>query len=230
MKRLLCLTALTTAMPVFADIDRVYHPFVQPLETELEWRATLVDDGGDGFDGEQLHRFAFGRSIGERLFAEAYVNARKTEQQHFSVSGFELEALYQLTEPGEYGIDWGVLAEFERDTDRNISEFGGRLLAEKELGETSLAVNLIAEYEYGTGIDNELEFGGAAQWRWRLNEAFEPALEYYVGDGTQGLGPIVVGTQRLGIAKKLKWEFGVIFGVSNDTPERTWRAQLEFEF
>lgn len=213
-----------------ADIDRVYHPYVTPLETELEWRGTIVDDSGDSSDREQLHRLAFGRSLSERFFGEAYINARKTETEHLKVSGFEFEGIYQLTEPGEYGFDWGVLAEFERDTDRNISAFGARLLAEKEIGETSLALNAIAEYEYGSGIDNELEFGAAAQWRWRYAEAFEPALEYYVGDGTHGLGPVLIGSQRLGTAKKLKWEFGVIFGASNDTPERTWRGQLEFEF
>ncbi len=230
MNRQLGLVLIAMTAPAFADIDRVYHPYVQPLETELEWRATLVDDGGDPDDTTQLHRFAFGRSFGDRLFGEVYINARRSDTQDLKVAGFELEAIYQLTEPGEYGIDWGLLAEFERDTDRNISGLGVGLLAEKELGATSLALNLLAEYEYGSGIDNELEFGGAAQWRWRLSEAFEPALEYYVGDGTQGLGPVLVGTQRLGTAKKLKWEFGVIFGASNDTPERTWHAQLEFEF
>lgn len=229
-RRLISAALMTIALPALAEIDRVYHPYVQPLETELEWRGTLVDDGGDPADAEQLHRFAFGRSIGERLFGEVYINARKTETQALRVSGFELEGLYQLTEPGEYGFDWGVLVEFERDTDRNIAGFGGGLIAEKELGDTSLALNLLTEYEYGRGIDNELEFGGAAQWRWRLSEAFEPALEYYVGDGTQGLGPVLTGTQRLGTAKKLKWELGIIFGASNDTPERTWRALLEFEF
>lgn len=230
--RSLLAAALTSAFisPALAEIDRVYHPYVTPLETELEWRGTLVDEDGGSTDAEQTHRFALGHSFGERFFGEAYINARKTETDHLQVSGFELEGIYQLTEAGEYGFDWGVAAEYARDTDRNISEIGARLLAEKEIGETSLTLNAIAEYEYGSGIDNELEFGAAAQWRWRLKEAFEPALEYYVDDGTHGLGPVLVGSQRLGTAKKLKWEFGVIFGVGSDTPERTWRGQLEFEF
>jgi len=218
------------APAAMAEIDRVYHPYVTPLETELEWRSTYIDDNGDTNDGEQLHRFALGRTFGERLLGEVYLNARKTETGSLKVSGFELEGIYQLTEPGEYAFDWGVLLEYERDTDRNISGVGGGLLAEKELGNTSIAVNLLAEYEYGSGIDNEFEFGAAAQWRWRLSEAFEPALEYYVGDGTQGIGPVLTGLQRLGTAKKLRWEFGLIQGISNDTPERTWRALLEFEY
>lgn len=214
----------------FAEVERVYHPYVTPLETELEWRGTLIDDGGDPADAEQLHRFALGRSFGERFFGEVEINARKTESEHFKVSGFELEGIYQLTEAGEHDFDWGMLVEFERDTDRNISEISSRLLAEKEIGETSLTFNTIVEYEYGSGIDNELEFGAAAQWRWRIDAAFEPALEYYLDDGTHGLGPVLVGAQRLGTAKKLKWEFGVIFGIDSGTPVRTWRGQLEFEF
>lgn len=212
------------------SIDRVYHPYVEPLETELEWRLATVDDGKAERDGEQLHRFAFGTTLSERLFAEAYVLGRKTDSRSLDVSGFELEALYQLTEPGEYGADWAVLVEYERDTDLNRSGVGGGLVMEKEFGATSLAANLLAEYEYGGGIDEEFDVGAAAQWRWRWRETFEPALELYAAENTLGSGPVVTGLQRFGSRRKLRWEFGLIFGLDAETPDRTWRALLEFEF
>src|SRR5690606_20664984 len=211
-------------------IDRVYHPYVEPLETELEWRAVLTDDPDHPEDREQLHRLAFGKTLTERLFAEAYLVGRKTDSQSLDLSGFELEAMYQLTEPGEYSADWAIIVEYERDTDRNISGLGGGIVVEKEFGVTSLAVNLLTEYEYGGGIDEELDIGAAAQWRWRWNERFEPALELYAAEGTLGSGPALTGLQRLGNRQKLRWEFGLIFGLDSETPDRTWRALLEFEF
>ncbi len=213
-----------------AGIDRVYHPYVTPLETEIEWRTSVGDGGNSPYDGEVMQRLAIGRALSEKLFAEAYLIGRKTDTDNLKLSGFELEAMYQLGEAGEYPVDLALLTEFERDADRNISHVGGGVVAEKELGSTSLALNVMAEYEYGGGIDNELDTEVAAQWRWRWRETFEPALEYYVDEYTEGAGPVLTGLARLGGRQKLKWEFGVIFGTGKDAPDRTWRALLEFEF
>jgi hypothetical protein len=221
---------IATPLPALAEIGRVYHPYVTPLETEIEWRSIVADDNDAPSDGEQMHRLAIGKSLSEKLFAEAYLIGRKTDAQDLKVSGFELEGLYQLTEPGEHLADLAVLVEFERDTDRNISYVGGGLVAEKELGITSLALNLIGEYEYGGGVKDEFDTEVTAQWRWRWRERFEPAVEYYVDEYTEGVGPVLTGLERLGQRQKLKWEFGVIFGTGNDAPEQTWRALLEFEF
>jgi hypothetical protein len=227
---------LRTALPLLlaggwaaADIDRVYHPYVDPLETEIEWRAVIAENDGDADRERQLHRLAIGRALAERLFVEGYLIGEKDSGESLSLSGYEVEALYQLSEPGEYWADWAAIVEIERDIERNIWEVGAGVVLEKEFGTTSVALNLISKYEFGRGIDNELELEGALQWRWRWRESFEPAIEYYVGDGTHGLGPVLTGTNRFG-ARKLKWELGVIFGISNDTPEHTLRTLVEFEF
>lgn len=231
-RTLLTAAALASAslQPAFAEIDRVYHPYVTPLETEIEWRTTIGDGGNSPYDGQTMQRLAIGRALGEKLFAEGYVIGRKTDTDSLKLSGFELEAMYQIGEAGEYPVDLALLTEFERDADRNISHVGGGLVAEKEFGATSLALNFMAEYEYGSGVDDELDTEVAAQWRWRWSEALEPALEYYVDEYTEGAGPVLTGLFRLGERQKLKWEFGVIIGTGKDAPERTWRGQLEFEF
>ena len=50
---------LNVAANVHADglaIDKVYHPYVQPLEREVELRMTSAD-------GEQKYRFGVGKSL-----------------------------------------------------------------------------------------------------------------------------------------------------------------------
>mgnify|MGYP001119430179 FL=1 len=59
--------------PLLADgvvIDKIYHPYVQPLEREFEWRATLQDRQPGRPDDLQVYRMAYGMSLGEKWFAK----------------------------------------------------------------------------------------------------------------------------------------------------------------
>jgi hypothetical protein len=212
-----------------AEIGRVYHPYVEPMEREVEWRSNIVDDPNSEDHKDQKHWLAGGFSINERWFVEAYVIAKKDNGESVEVEGFELEAKRQLTEQGEFWADWGVLFEVERETSENIWEVAVSGLMEKEVGPTSLAANLSAIYEFGGGIDNEFETAAALQWRWRYAEKFEPALEYYAGDDLAAVGPVGLGMFRFG-RQKLKWELGMLFGVDSKTPDKTYRVLLEYEF
>ena len=212
-----------------AEIGRVYHPYVEPMEREIEWRSNVVDDPDSADHRDQKHWLAAGYSIGERWFVEAYVIGAKDNGASLELEGFELEAKLQLTEQGEYWADWGMLFEVERETSENIWEIAVGGLMEKEIGPTSLAANLSAIYEFGGGIDNEFETAAALQWRWRYAEKFEPAIEYYVGDDLSALGPVGLGMFRFG-HQKLKWELGLLFGVDSVTPDKTYRVLFEYEF
>lgn len=208
---------------VFADstaIDKVYHPYVQPLEREIELRMISSDD-------EQQYRLGIGKSLSDRLFVEGYVIA--SNNRH-TLDAFELEAKYQLTEQGEYSADWGVLVELEKDRYGDNWELATALLMEKEWGRWVNATNLKLIYEWGDDIDAELESALAVQMRYRYSPLFEPAIELYSGQNTRGLGPVVMGDVKFDAGKKLHWETGVIFGVDDKTPNTTLRLLTEFEF
>jgi len=225
------LMLLANCGPAVADaqVGRVYHPYVESLEREIELRANVIDDSGYDAHKDQKYWLAYGFSPLDRWFAEAYVIARKDNGEALKVSGFELEALWQLTEQGEYWADWGMLFEAERETSDNIWEYSVAGLMEKELGQTSLAANLHLVYEYGGGVNNEFETYAALQWRWRFREYLEPAIEYYKGDELNAVGPVATGMVRSG-RQKVKWELGPMFGVDSKTPNLTWRMLLEYEF
>lgn len=211
-------------------VDKVYHPYVQPLEREIEWRSLFINDGDETLDGAQVHRLGVGKSFGERLFGEIYLIGVNNPGSDLDLEAWELELKWQLTEQGEFFADWGLLFEFEKENDNDSQEFGTTLLIEKELRQWTATLNLSAIYEWGDDIRNEWESQLAAQMRYRYSRLFEPAIELYSGETTKGIGPVALGDLRFARGRKLHWELGLIFGLDSDSPDQTLRALLEFEF
>lgn len=230
---LLCLHILCLSTPVSADgntVDKVYHPYVSVMEKEVELRSVYQSDADPSLNGLQAHRLGFGYAFTENWFSEIYLVGEKTATDDFDTNKVEFEAKLQLTEQGEYAADWGLLFEIGRDFENNIGEFAAALLVEKEWGRWVGALNLFLEYELREELANEFETRLASQLRYRFSRYIEPAIELYQGEDTTALGPAIMGDLRLGIAKKLHWELGIMFGLRDSTPEQTLRALLEYEF
>lgn len=226
-------STLCISAPALADgnsVDKVYHPYVLPMETEVEWRAIFQNDETEKLDNRQLHRLGIGTSFFENWFTEVYLIGEKSSTEEFDVNAVEIEAKVQLTEQGEYAADWGLLFELERQLDNSTGELSAALLVEKEWARWVGALNFFIEYEWRKERNNELELAAATQLRYRFNRLFEPAVEFYKNQDTLAIGPVVLGDIRLGIAKKLHWEFGIIFGLQDSSPQQTVRALLEYEF
>jgi len=211
-------------------IDKIYHPYVRPLEQDFEWRSILQDHQPGTADHSQLYRFAYGRALNDRWSAEAYVVGERSRNQNFRVEGYELEVQLQMTEQGEYWADWGMLFEIEKQANIDLWEFSTAVLVEKEWGKWSSTANLFLLGEWGSGIANEIESRVSLQARYRYSRAFEPAIEFYRGQDTVGIGPAMLGQIKLPNRKKLNWEAGVIMGLEESSPNRTLRLLLEFEF
>jgi hypothetical protein len=207
------IVAVTGTTCVQADgvvIDKIYHPYVDALESELEYRA-LVQDEQHGISTQaQVHQLSLGTAIGSRMFAEVYAIGEKSRTGGFDLGAWEAELKYQLTEQGEYWADWGLLVEYENERNIDVEEFSLTLLAEKEWGNWSGAANFHLINEWGDDID--------------------PEVEFYAGQNTRGIGPVLQGTFATGVRKAVHWETGVIFGLDNDSADQTWRFLLEYEF
>jgi hypothetical protein len=229
-----CAAALVVVtMPLKADgvvIDKIYHPYVQPLERELEGRAIWQDAQPGRPDNLQVYRFAYGQAFGDRWFGELYLVGKNASGESFGIEAYEVELQRQLTEQGEYWADWGLLFELEKERDLDAWEFSTALLAEKEWGRWSGTANLFLLHEWGEDVKDETETQLGLQARYRFSPAFEPAVEIYSGEDTRGIGPAVMGQVRLGGRRQLRWEAGAIFGVDSKSPDTTLRFLLEFEF
>ncbi len=194
------------------NIDKVYHPYVQNKETEIEYRVIAQEDDKDTLDSLFKHRWGFGYSPSDRLKVELYVIGEDKRGESFEVSAFELETKIQMTEQGEYWADWGLLFELEKERHDNAWALAASVLVEKEWGAWIGVANLSVEYEWGSDIKDEIESALALQGRYRLSRFLEPAVEFYSGQDTLGIGPVLLGQLRLGQIKKLRWEVGGYIG------------------
>jgi hypothetical protein len=211
-------------------VDKVYHPYVDALERELEFRSVIQDRQKSLETPAQIHQLSIGTAIGDSVFAEFYVIGAKTRLGTFEMEAWEAEVKWQLTEQGEYSIDWGVLVEYENEVDQDIQEITLGILGEKEFGQWSAAANLMLINEWGDDINNEFETALALQARYRMSRAFEPGIEFYAGQNSRGIGPVIQGTLEVGTRKRLHWETGAIFGLGSDSPDSSFRFLIEFEF
>lgn len=226
----LCLLPASGAVADGIVVDKIYHPYVEPMEQELEWRMVWQDSQPGRDDRQLLQRFAYGRAFAERWFGEAYVVTEQSARSSQEVEAVELEVLHQLTEQGEYWADWGMVVELEKYIGADIWELGTGILAEKELGQWSVTGNLMVSQEWGSDIKDELESRLGLQARYRYSRGFEPALEFHSGEDTRALGPAMMGAINLGIRRNLRWQLGLLFGLDHDSPNQTVRAGVEYEF
>lgn len=210
-------------------VDKVYSPYVQQLERELEYR--LVAQGDDArTDAFQRHKLGYGQSVSDRLFLEAYLVGQGEDESTLSVDTIELEAKIQLTEQGQYRNDWGVLFELEHNFEANFSEISSTLLAVQEWPQCLLTLNLSASVEFGPGISDEFETGFSSQLKYRYKQRIEPAIELFIAQDTRAIGPVLTGQYSLGKGDKLGWTAGVLFGQSNATPNTSVKLAVEYEF
>ena len=104
------------------------------------------------------------------------------------------------------------------------------LIATRDFGKWIGTANAGLIYEWGPGIDNEIDSLLRLQARYRFKESLEPAIELHMGQDTVALGPALTGLRRLSPGKKLRWEAGIFWGVDNDSPDQTLKLGIEYEF
>lgn len=206
------------------SIDKIYHPYVNALEKEAEWRMRSAD-------GQQQHKFALGNTVSNKLYLEAYLNAEERPASNkLRLLSYELEAMYQLTEQGEYSADWAVMMEVEKLHEYDAWEASTGIITEKQWHRWVGTANLWLTYEWGDNRNDEFETSLGLQARYRYSRFFEPAVELYSGQNTRAMGPVIMGDIPFAGRKNLHWESGVIFGLDDKTPDTTIRLLAEFEY
>jgi hypothetical protein len=221
---------LSYASAVHADgvvVDKVYHPYVTANEQEVEWRLFSHKESNNN---KLAQRFAYGQSLTDDVMLEFYLVGERDINDDFSLTSYELEARWMLTEQGEYWADWGLLFEIEKVQREKNWEVTSGLLVEKEFGRTSLTLNAFIIYEWGNTIVSEFETEFSLQYRYRYLEQLQPAIELYSGENYLGIGPAFMGVQRFEGQKQLKWEVGFITGVDSRSKGHILRVAVEYEF
>ena len=222
------MVACSWSMNAHAELNRVYHPYVEQHEREIEYGAVWRDVTNESV---LLQRAGMGYAWSEHWFGEVYLLTESVTHEGEQIRGYEAEIKWQMTEQGEYWADWGVLLEAGSARDISRKELAIGLLMEKEITPEWIGtMNVFAEYEFGNDINDEFETALRAQLRYRYSSAFEPAIELYLDDQDWAVGPAFTGIQKISAKKQLRWELGWLFGLDADTPDNSIRLGIEFEF
>lgn len=104
------------------------------------------------------------------------------------------------------------------------------LLVSRDFGRWTGIANVALVYEWGEGIQDEIESELRMQARYRFREFFEPGVELHMGQDTKAFGPAFTGMWRLSPGRKLGWEAGVFFGLDERSPDQAFKLTLEYEF
>lgn len=208
------------------SLGKIYYPYVQPLESEVEYQALAFQPNSE--DGQQwvVHRLGVGTGFSDRWYGEASVSW--SDQTSSLSDAYELELIHQLTEQGEFSVDWGVLYELEREA--NAWEASVGLLASTELDRWQLTANLFLIREWGSEIDDEWETAMGLQAKYRYSPAFEPGIEFFSGEDTRAVGPSMQGLIKLNPTDKFRWQTAFLFGTIDNTPDHIVKLVLEYEF
>ena len=227
-KRLAVMLILLFASNAHSEINRVYHPYVEQHEREIEYGFVLRDAGNTNL---LLNRAGVGYAWTDKFFSEIYVLTESITHDNEQVRSYEAEFKWQLTEQGEYWADWGLLVEIGKAKDIDSNEVAIGLLYEKELTSRWVAAaNILVEYESGGDIDDELESAFRGQLRYRYNPRFSIGIEAYADDQDIAFGPLMMGNLALLGKKRVNWELGMVFGLDSNTPNTSIRGGLEVEF
>ena len=221
--------------------DYVASPIVEEGEKEIDFKSgtARMKDG----TRETQYSLGAGWGVNSRWFTELYAKWHKEPGDRLSFDAWEWENKFQLTETGQYPVDVGFLIEIERPTNRSEGyEYKWGPLFQADLGSDVQAnFNVLVEKHIRTITPSPAVLGYQWQVKYRWRPEFEFGLQGFgdVGpwnhwesreDQTHNAGPALFGKVRLGPKQVIKYNAGVLFGLTSATPRNTVRLQAEYEF
>jgi hypothetical protein len=233
---------LATVIPAAADF-KVQMPDAETGEFGIEPLGDYGHDPNPAHSGElsSVQEFEYGVNGFWRTELELEQNRDAGPGQSFKFSQITSENIFQFTERGQYWLDAGFFAEFGKSTlQGNPNEFTVGPIFRKEIFGTIDTVNLFMQKEVGNSSAGRPFFFYAWETRFAFGTPIEPGFQAYglpsAFEGFNSHWPQDnrIGPQLFGVVSNigpgdLRWNAGVLFGVSSAAPRETIRWQLEYE-
>jgi hypothetical protein len=245
MKRILLgVLCATVATPALA-VDKLYSPYVEKGEWEVEYYFDRSVDSDPAKDNVQGHEFSLGYGVNDWWKTEVVATAEKLPTENVKFGALEWENVFQLTRKGEYWLDIGALVTYKWTPEsRDVDALETKLLLSKEIGRTYHLANLTLEKDIGPGAGT-VQGGLAMSSRYRWNPYFEPGVELHSEFGELNhtgslsshehyLGPVAYGTIPLEHEGKeiegVKYRAGYLWGISRAASDGQIVLQVEYGF
>jgi hypothetical protein len=226
--------------PAFASpADYVYTPIIEEGEREIDFKFGHANKRDE--DSLSAASLGLGYAPNSWWFTEFYVKYQR-ESGSTKFDAFEWENRFQITETGKYPVDLGFVVELERPRDHAEGwELRWGPLFQSEFGKVQLNGNLLFERHYRSVEPSSMLMQYQVQAKYRYLPQFEfgvqglgelgPWRKWSAGaEQTHVFGPAIFGKIPVGNRQKISYNVGLLFGLNSASPDRTLRAQLEYEF
>ena len=216
----------------------MYLPSVVQGEGELELAGGWQHWRNNADNGERQLIYEFGYGLTPGWASELAVGTTRLPGESTHLDEIEWENIFALTEPGEYWLDLGLFAEFERDYGGQGSALKVGPMLQKEWGALQANLNLLFAKGLGAAAGDGTELDYAWQAKWRGNPRFEPGVQGFGTVGSSGelghptahkLGPAFFSQAVLDGRNKIRFDAAVLFGLNGHSPGTTVRFNLEYE-
>lgn len=223
----------------FAGHKKVYSPYVEQGELELEYANSYELDNDKNIDGKQKNYFATAYGVTNWWATEIVA---VTEESGVKGSDPRLEEIkfenrFQLTEKGQYPVDLGLYLEYEAKLNGGEADkLEAQILLAKDIGKFTNYANIEFAREVGENSNDDTEFAFKWSTRYRLSEMLQPGFEYYAEFGELGhsgtfsnqehqAGPVFYGDLPHGFG----YEVGYLAGLSDSAPDGETKLIIEYE-
>ena len=222
---------------------KVYSPHVEAGELEIEVRGHVDFDDDNDLDDAHRELFEIGYAFTDWWLTSIFLEYEKEPHGQYGHAATAWENIFELTEPGRYWLDFGLYVEYEDPAGSGPQQLEFKGLFEKQVSRFVNTGNLIFEREVGNNASSDIEVAYAWRTKYQLRQEFQPALELYGdlgeldgleinGDQQHQAGPVASGKFSLGNESSISYEFGYLFGLTDDSPDGAvkWRLEFEYEF
>jgi hypothetical protein len=223
---------------------KVKLPEVNPGEFELEAVGSYGRSGNPATDNEQsfVHELEYGFSNFYKSGLEFETNRPGGPGNHLKFDALTWENWFVFGESGQYWLDSALFAEYSHgmlNGSPDDVKFGP--LLRKQIGPTINTVNLFLAREVGPYAANgRMSFSYAWETRIVTGWIIEPGFQAYgepgpfghfapIGEQDHRVGPQLFGSIYNVGPGTLRFNGGVLFGLTPATPRQTFRWQAEYE-
>lgn len=221
-----------------ADNLKIYSPRVEKGELSAEANLNYsVDKKDPTLDNYLSQVVGFEYGMTDYWQTELSGEIEKDGGDSNKLTNIKFENIIAPWKPGENFIDTAFYIELEKAAQSgDPNNFEAKLLLEKNINNFVNTANIKVNHEFGPHAESGWGTGLALRTKYRMDEKFEPGIEYYgefgntkqslsFNDQSHAVGPVIEG--KLG---KVKYDTGVLFGVSDSAPDTTAKFNIEYEF
>lgn len=237
---LACLSTTAWADPNDYVLDLDFTQGEHELEAKLGAASGLRGGGGSA----QAAALSWGIGATSQWMTEVYGQFAHPLGDT-GTGGFDSvswENVFRLFEPGEHAVNVGASLEIEKP---RLSAEGWNItvgpMLQSDIDQLQVNLNLLALRAAGAvpSVPNQVLY--QAQLRYRSEGALDFGVQAFGnlrGSETSStasahahrMGPAIFGSHHLGSGQAISFNVALLFGLSDGAPERTLRAQIEYEY